>query len=184
MSASLFSKACWERKIKLMTKGVATTTMNSRAVRFFVFLMLVSLLSFGSNAQVTSTSTRSARTANSVRARAKWQGQTKTPVLPQPSNIGFLAASQIAANSVFPGAGTQSPYPSVLGDFDGDGNMDVAAIVNNGSVSTPAYAISAVRGNGNGTFKPAVLTPVTLTGSDVFDPIFVGDVNGDEKDDI
>jgi len=170
--------------MKLMTKGVATTTMNSRAVRFFVFLMLVSLLSFGSNAQVTSTSTRSARTANSVRARAKWQGQTKTPVLPQPSNIGFLAASQIAANSVFPGAGTQSPYPSVLGDFDGDGNMDVAAIVNNGSVSTPAYAISAVRGNGNGTFKPAVLTPVTLTGSDVFDPIFVGDVNGDGKDDI
>ncbi len=172
--------------MKLMTKGVATTTMNSRAVRFFVFLMLVSLLSFGSDAQVTSTSTRSARTANSGRARAKWQGQTKTPVLPQPSNIGFLAATQIPANPVFPGAGTYSPYPAVLGDFNGDGNRDdVAAIVNNGSSSTPAYAISVILSNGNGTFQPAVLTPVTLpSNTDIFDPIFVGDVNGDGKDDI
>jgi hypothetical protein len=172
--------------MKLMTKGVATTTMNSRAVRFFVFLMLVSLLSFGSDAQVTSTSTRSAAKSGG-RVRAKWLGQAKTPGT-QPSNIGFLAAGQIPAgfNATGGNVGNYSPYPAVLGDFNGDGNRDdVAAMVNEGSLSTPAYAISVILSNGDGTFQPAVLTPVTLSsGTDIFDPIFVGDVNGDGKDDI
>ena len=128
--------------MKLMKKGVATNTMNSRAVRFFVFLMLVSLLSFGSDAQVTSTSTRSARTANSSRARVRL---AKLPPNALSTNIGFLAATQIAAGPAPYGSGTYSPYPGVVGDFDGDGNADVAALVNNGTLSVPVYAISAGR---------------------------------------
>jgi hypothetical protein len=157
--------------------------MNRRAVCFFVFLMLVSLVSLGSEAQVTSTSTRITKSTKRANTGARAHARlAKTPSNPPPIKIGFLAATQIAANPVFPGAGTYSPYPAVLGDFAGDGDRDdVAAIVNNGSLGTPAYAISAVLGNGDGTFQGAVLTALTTT---EFDPIFVGDVNGDKKDDI
>ena len=104
---------------------------------------------------------------------------------PPNAQVGFLAATQIPAGPPPFGAGTYSPYPGVVGDFNGDGNPDVAALVNNNTLSTPIYAISAVLGNGDGTFQPAVLTTVTLSsGTDIFDPIFVGDVNGDGKDDI
>ena len=148
--------------------------MNRRAVCFFVVLMLVSLLTLGSEAQVTSTSTRSAKSAQMANTGRAHMRQAKTPSNPPPSNIGFLAATQIPA-----GGGNSSPFPAVLGDFKGDGNQDVATIVN--TTSSSAFAISAVLGKGDGTFGAPVLTPLTIT---AFDPIFVGDVNGDGKDDL
>src|SRR5580658_2805629 len=177
-SARLFSTAGCSNT-NFPTKGVARTIMNRRAVCFVVFLMLMSLLSLGSEAQVAATSTRSAKSVK--RTGGAHERQANLPSNPPPTSIGFLAAQQIAANPAFPGAGTYSPFASVLGDFNGDTKPDVAAIVNNGSLGSPAYAISMIAGNGDGTFQPAVLTPLAIT---QFEPIFVGDVNGDGFADI
>src|ERR1700685_2502557 len=147
--------------------------MNKRAVPFCVSLMLVSLISFTSDAQVPSTSTRNTRSAKTAYARSAKLSD------PAATTVGFLAATQISA-----GGGAYSPFPAVQGDFNGDGKQDVATIVNTHTLGSPAYAISAVLGNGDGTFQAAKLTAVTLPAGDLFDPIFVGDVNQDGKDDI
>jgi hypothetical protein len=69
---------------------------------------------------------------------------------------------------------------SVMGDFNGDGKMDVAKVTYVAGEG-PSYQISVLLGNGDGTFKTAI---VTATPSNADDPILVGDVNGDGKDDI
>jgi hypothetical protein len=71
--------------------------------------------------------------------------------------------------------------PAVVGDFNGDGKKDVAKVVVNYTNDNPTYSISAILSNGDGTFKAAQLTP---TSNNTDDPIVVGDVNGDGKDDI
>jgi len=145
--------------------------MNKRAVSFCISLMLVSLISFTSDAQVPSTSTRNTRSAKTAYARSVKLSDAAA------TTVGFLAATQIPA-----GGGNYSPYPSVLGNFGTSGVAgDVATIVNSGNFGTPVYSISAVLGKGDGTFNAAVLTPLTIT---TFDPIFVGDVNADGKDDL
>jgi hypothetical protein len=145
--------------------------MNKRAVSFCISLMLVSLISFTSDAQVPSTSTRNTRSAKTAYARSVKLSD------PAATTVGFLAATQIPA-----GGGNYSPYPSVLGNFGTSGVAgDVATIVNSGNFGTPVYSISAVLGKGDGTFNAAVLTPLNIT---TFDPIFVGDVNADGKDDL
>ncbi len=87
-------------------------------------------------------------------------------------SLGFVSATQI------PAGGAAYDY-ALSGDFNGDGKKDLITIVQNYINNNTVYSMSVVAGNGDGTFKPAVLTTV---GGD--DPILVGDVNGDGKDDV
>jgi hypothetical protein len=90
----------------------------------------------------------------------------------QVTSLGFVTAKQIPAG----GAAYKQAY---MGDFNGDGKKDVVTVVRNYVNGSDVYSISAVLNNGNGSFKPAVLTTVLTQ-----DPILVADLNGDGKDDI
>ncbi|HTW56622.1 MAG TPA: VCBS repeat-containing protein [Terriglobales bacterium] len=89
--------------------------------------------------------------------------------------------SFIAAARTLTGGEDDDETEPVMGDFNGDGNMDVAKIVANTVGQTTTYSISVVLGNGDGTFQTAMLTN---TPGNADDPIVVGDVNGDGNDDI
>lgn len=66
---------------------------------------------------------------------------------------------------------------AVMGDFNGDGKKDVAKVVENDGT----FSISVFLGNGDGTFQAAAQTN---TPSNADDPLVVGDLNGDGKDDL
>ncbi len=91
------------------------------------------------------------------------------------ATVNFIAGARTAW------AGTDDDETeSVMGDFNGDGNMDVAKVTFVEGEG-PAYQISVLLGNGDGTFQTAIVTP---TPSNADDTILVGDVNGDGNDDI
>ena len=140
--------------------------MNRRsACLLAVVAVLITLTTIGS--EISHASTASKRSAH---AKLSAQLGTPGPV----SNIGFVSAPQIPAG----GYDNTTYFPPVSGDFNGDGNKDVATVVR-----TPGavYQISVALGNGNGTFQAPVQTATTATGPD---PIWAGDVDGDGKDDI
>ena len=85
--------------------------------------------------------------------------------------IGNGAGSFTAANTYYLGAFT--PGAVAVGDFSGNGNLDLA-------VGELGYAVNILPGNGNGTFgsPTAFATPA---GSQL---LAVGDVNNDRKLDI
>jgi len=68
--------------------------------------------------------------------------------------LGFISATQI------PAGGAAYDYAS-LGDFNGDGKKDMVTTVQTYVINASVISISAVLGNGNGTFQPAVLTAVS-----------------------
>ena len=96
--------------------------------------------------------------------------------LARAQNISFTQA----ANS--PIAVGNRPSSVAVADFNGDGNLDVAAVNANDN------SISVLLGNGNGTFTPASNSPVPVVAcflcNSVPTAISVGDFNGDGKADL
>jgi FG-GAP-like repeat/Abnormal spindle-like microcephaly-assoc'd, ASPM-SPD-2-Hydin len=76
-----------------------------------------------------------------------------------------------------PNATTLETHLPVLGDFNKDGNLDLALINYNSSPST----ISILLGNGDGTFQPAIITSQANT---FYSGLVVGDFNEDGNLDI
>jgi hypothetical protein len=157
--------------------------MRKQVLNTFVLAATAAVLAFSAGplgAAISKTTAKYSKssTANQARgttnrqATANWARRQKSPD-PAPTQIGFLSGVQVPA-----GGGAFSRLQSGMGDFKGDGNLDVATMV-----LTPGgiYSISAVLSNGNGTFQPAVITSTTAA---CCDPIWVGDMNNDGKDDI
>ena len=79
---------------------------------------------------------------------------------------GTFQAAQLVAGGPSPG-----PYNPLVGDFNGDGNLDVAYV-------DPQLGQVIVLGNGNGTFSLAIPIGIGTT------PSFAGDLNGDKLSDL
>jgi hypothetical protein len=87
-----------------------------------------------------------------------------------PTSLGLVSATQI------PAGGYNEGYSAYLGDFNGDGKMDILGP----EETDTGDVIAVVLSNGNGKFSAPVLTPL----SNSFYPMVVGDLNGDGKDDV
>jgi hypothetical protein len=75
-----------------------------------------------------------------------------------------------------------SQYAATLtGDFNGDGNLD---LLNIGPYSQNQEDYNLLLGNGNGSFQPAVLYTLTLTGAGSCGPAITADFNNDHKLDL
>ena len=73
------------------------------------------------------------------------------------------------------------PGPLLVADFDGDNKLDAAAPIL--ATATPTFAV--VRGNGDGTFQPAVASPLGSSG--VYGSVSsmaAGDFNSDQQVDV
>lgn len=99
-------------------------------------------------------------------------------VLPRATLI-FLLAGMAEAQSTLTFQSSQIPSDTgilqvLTADFNGDGNQDL--------VFLQVFRITVVLGNGDGTFRPPIHTPVTAT--PYFSAMAVGDFNNDGKIDV
>jgi hypothetical protein len=123
---------------------------------------------------------------NQTHSKPQYHRAGATPN-PPTGKLGLVSAIQVPAggflgfNSCFCIDDFESQAePAVGGDFNGDGKLDAAIIVETDNSGTYGYAFSVVLSNGDGTFQAPVLTAIT----DSCAVLSVGDVNGDGKDDI
>ncbi|HSY64202.1 MAG TPA: FG-GAP-like repeat-containing protein, partial [Terriglobales bacterium] len=157
-----------------------------RAACLSIFVTLVLLPSFASESQIDqharfNASLKSAgaqRNAVTRHGRVRAHSAASARMMgmnPAPSQIGFLGANQ-----TFAGGSTASAFPAVLGDFTGRGKkLDVATVVNTTGIG---YQISVALSNGDGTFTSKSTTTTSTDPNP--DPLWVGDLNGDGKDDL
>ncbi len=92
-----------------------------------------------------------------------------------PTTLGFVSATQVPT-------GGQSTSQGYMGDFNGDGKKDVLNVVVQyviGEEYPYVFSISAVLGNGDGSFQKPFFTAIGGN-----DPLMIGDLNGDGKDDL
>ena len=69
---------------------------------------------------------------------------------------------------------SEDPYSVALGDLDGDGDQDLAA------VNWDSDDVSVLLGNGDGTFQPAV----NYGAGDASTSVVIGDLDGDGDQDL
>ncbi len=109
--------------------------------------------------------------------------QYRSPKTRRPSSQpgAATAGGLVSATQIPMGGEDDDSSAAVIGDFNGDGKLDAAKLVYNVVGQSTNYSISVILSNGDGTFQAAVLSAAP---NNVDDPIIVGDVNGDGKDDI
>jgi len=71
------------------------------------------------------------------------------------------------------------PYSLALGDFNGDGNLDILT-----ANSAAASSLAILPGNGDGTFSKALTNFAGINGSYANHSVVVADFNGDGRPDI
>jgi hypothetical protein len=76
--------------------------------------------------------------------------------------------------------GANATDSAVIGDFNGDGKLDVVAAVGGANVTPGAGSLTFLPGNGDGTFG----TPVSLPLTTAVENLVAGDFNGDGKLDV
>ena len=87
--------------------------------------------------------------------------------------LGVDCDSVFVASPLLPAA--DSSREVGVADFNADGKSDIVSF----NADYPSFSVSIFLGNGDGTFEPAVTTPVFTA-----DRMVVGDFNGDGKADI
>jgi hypothetical protein len=120
---------------------------------------------------------RSRMSARSSRISAKPKAAPATSLPSSTISVGFQTARHISTG-VTSGGSTTTPYRTVLGDFDDDGKMDVAAVVQD---IDSKFWVCILLSNGDGTFQAPVMTQVTFGAGDF---LAAADLNGDGKYDV
>ena len=101
-------------------------------------------------------------------------GGTTTMQILLGNGDGTFQVGRVLQTEINGGESLNMPVAMVTGDFDGDGNTDIVALM-----SSPS-ALEIWYGNGDGTFNG----PVVLQPSRLYTQMAVADVNGDGKPDL
>jgi uncharacterized protein (TIGR03437 family) len=99
-------------------------------------------------------------------------GTAKLTVGTTATSNGFVSSSSVSLN------GSQSPAWIAVGDFNRDGNADIA------TVNSGTNDVIVLLGKGDGTFRTAVSYPLAITQEQYASWIQVADFNGDGIPDL
>lgn len=111
-------------------------------------------------------------------AKGSFAAPIPFPQAPSPSP-GSGSSGSSGSGSSSTAAGLPAYWAFATGDFNGDGNLDVALVPLAGA---PAGQIDVLLGNGNGTFNFG--TPISLSSSAVITAMTSADLNGDGSADL